>query len=105
MHSTALDRVRSQVGTNITQPVPAALGVARPEGENTVVVAARALADSLDEAFKPEGYEDTYRESVLALIKRKAAGEEIDLAAEEEPEHGDDLTAALEASLGAKAGR
>ena len=31
------------------QQVPAALGVARPEGENTVVVAARALADSLDD--------------------------------------------------------
>jgi hypothetical protein len=36
---------------------------------------------------------------VLALIKRKAKGEEIDLDAEVEPEHGDDLMAALEASL------
>ena len=33
------------------------------------------------------------------LIKRKAKGEEIDLAAQEEPEHGDDLVAALEASV------
>ena len=53
------------------------------------------------EDFEPESYDDSYRESVLELIKRKAAGKEIDLAAQEEPEHGDDLAAALEASLGA----
>jgi non-homologous end joining protein Ku len=34
------------------------------------------------------------------LIERKAAGEEIDLLEQEEPEQGDDLAAALEASLG-----
>jgi hypothetical protein len=40
---------------------------------------------------------------VLDLIKRKAKGQEIDLVAQEEPEHGDDLEAALQASLaGAK---
>jgi len=59
------------------------------------------LVDSLHEEFKPEAYEDTYREAVLDLIKRKAKGEEIDLGEQEEPEHGDDLAAALEASLGA----
>src|SRR5437763_8973276 len=57
------------------------------------------LVDSLTEKFDPEGYEDTYRDAVLDLIKRKAKGEEIDLAAQEEPAHGDDLAAALEASL------
>jgi DNA end-binding protein Ku len=60
------------------------------------------LLESLHEEFDPESYEDSYRKSVLALIKRKAAGKEIDLAAQEEPEHGDDLAAALEASLGAR---
>jgi DNA end-binding protein Ku len=59
------------------------------------------LVDSLHEDFKPDAYEDTYREAVLDLIKRKAKGEEIDLAEQEEPEHGDNLAAALEASLGA----
>jgi DNA end-binding protein Ku len=58
------------------------------------------LVDSLAQDFKPSDWEDTYREAVLDLIKRKAKGEEIDLAAEEEPAHGDDLAAALEASLG-----
>jgi DNA end-binding protein Ku len=61
------------------------------------------LVESLSEDFDPSAYEDTYRDAVLDLIKRKAKGQEIDLVAQEEPEHGDDLAAALEASLsGAK---
>jgi DNA end-binding protein Ku len=64
---------------------------------------AKQLIDSLQQDFDPEDFEDTYRESVLALIKRKAAGEEIDLAAQAEPDHGDDLLAALQASIGQKA--
>ena len=57
------------------------------------------LVDTLAEDFQPSKYQDTYREAVLDLIKRKARGEEIDLVAEEEPDHGDNLAAALEASL------
>lgn len=57
------------------------------------------LVDTLAEDFDADAYEDSYRDSVLALIKAKAKGKEIDLAAQEEPEHGDDLMAALEASL------
>ncbi len=58
------------------------------------------LVKSLAAKFEPERYEDTYREAVLAVIKRKAKGEEI----VEEPEEtkqqdSDDLMAALEASL------
>jgi len=64
---------------------------------------AKQLISSLQQDFDPGDFEDTYRESVLALIKRKAAGEEIDLAAQEEPDHGDDLLAALQASIGQKA--
>jgi DNA end-binding protein Ku len=60
---------------------------------------ASKLIDTLDEQFDAAAYEDTYRESVLKLIKAKAKGKEIDLSAQEEPEHGDDLMAALEASL------
>jgi DNA end-binding protein Ku len=60
---------------------------------------AAQLVESLDKDFRPEDYEDSYRNAVLDLIKRKAAGKEIDLVAQEEPEH-DDLAAALEASLG-----
>jgi DNA end-binding protein Ku len=64
---------------------------------------AKQLIDSLHRKFDPEEYEDSYREAVLDLLKRKAAGKEIDLAAQEEPEHGDDLMAALQASVGGKA--
>ena len=60
------------------------------------------LVEMLHQDFKPEDYDDTYRDSVLELIKRKAAGKEIDLTAQEEPVQGDDLAAALEASLGAR---
>jgi DNA end-binding protein Ku len=59
------------------------------------------LVESLYEDFDPRRYEDTYREALLDLIKRKAAGEEIDLLEQEEPEQGEDLAAALQASLAA----
>jgi DNA end-binding protein Ku len=72
-------------------------------GKREVEMASRLL-ESLHEDFEPEKYEDSYRAAVLDLIERKAAGKEIDLAAQEEPEHGDDLAAALEASLGASGG-
>ena len=54
----------------------------------------------LHQDFDPEDFEDSYRESVFALIERKASGEEIDLSAQEEPDQGDDLLAALQASIG-----
>ena len=73
-------------------------GRSKPGGRE--VEMANRLLETLHEDFEPESYDDSYRESVLALIRQKAAGEEIDLAAQEEPEHGDDLAAALEASLG-----
>jgi DNA end-binding protein Ku len=63
---------------------------------------ATQLVDSLEQDFDPEAWEDSYREAVLDLIKRKGRGEEIDLVAEEEPEQGDDLAAALAASLGSR---
>ena len=60
---------------------------------------ANKLVETLHTEFDAEDYDDTYREAVLDLLKRKAKGEEIDLAEQEEPEQGDDLMAALEASL------
>jgi DNA end-binding protein Ku len=76
------------------------LGRAKPRPRE--VEMATQLVDSLEQDFDPEAWEDSYREAVLDLIKRKARGEEIDLVAEEEPEQGDDLAAALEASLGGR---
>jgi DNA end-binding protein Ku len=64
---------------------------------------AKQLVDSLAGSFEPDRYHDTYREEVLDLIERKAAGEEIAVqpAAEEEEEPVPDLMAALKASLDA----
>jgi DNA end-binding protein Ku len=61
---------------------------------------ARQLVTSLTATFDPEKYHDEYREELLALIDKKAAGEEIVAAPEpEEPAKVLDLMAALEASL------
>src|SRR4051795_10210743 len=62
---------------------------------------AKQLVESLAGPFEPDKYKDTYREEILALIERKAAGEEIAVqpVAEEEPTAVPDLMAALQASL------
>ncbi len=64
---------------------------------------ANQLIESMTVEWEPERYHDTYREQVLDLIERKAAGEDITAAPELEREAGDvvDLVAALEASLSA----
>ena len=68
---------------------------------------AKQLVDSLANDFEPERFRDTYRDEVLALIERKAAGEEIAVqpARDEEEEPVPDLMAALRASLEAVRGR
>ena len=61
---------------------------------------ARQLVASLEADFEPDKYHDTYREELLSLIEKKAAGEEIvERPAAEEPGKVLDLMAALEASL------
>lgn len=62
---------------------------------------AESLIDSLSEAFEPERYHDTYRESVLELIERKASGAPMVAAAGTKAASADvvDLMAALEASV------
>jgi DNA end-binding protein Ku len=66
---------------------------------------AQQLIDSLSADFEPEKYHDEYREKVLELIERKAAGEEIAVQPEApKPKKVPDLMAALEASLAAVKG-
>jgi len=65
---------------------------------------AQQLIESLSSDWEPEQYRDTYRERVLELIEKKAAGEEITVAPAEEPEPVPDLMAALEASIQAAKG-
>jgi len=61
---------------------------------------ARQLIEALSGEFEPEKYRDEYREQLMDLIERKAAGEEIVAEpAAEAPAKVLDLMAALEASL------
>jgi DNA end-binding protein Ku len=61
---------------------------------------AQQLIASLSAEFDPTRYRDEYRERVLDLIERKAAGEEIAVQPEaEDTTPAPDLMAALEASL------
>src|SRR5918998_4645443 len=63
---------------------------------------AQQLIESLTSEFEPEKYRDEYREKVLDLVERKAAGEEIAVQAEApKPKAVPDLMAAPEASLAA----
>jgi len=62
---------------------------------------AEQLIDSLATDFEPEKYHDEYREQVLQLVEKKAKGEKVVVRppTEEKPARGEDLIAALEASL------
>jgi DNA end-binding protein Ku len=63
---------------------------------------AQQLIESLSAEFEPSKFRDEYRDRVLELIERKAAGEEVAAApAAAEPAAAPDLMAALEASLAA----
>jgi DNA end-binding protein Ku len=76
--------------------------VAEAEATKRELTMAQQLIESLSADFEPTKYHDEYRERVLDLIERKAAGEEIAVQPEaEEPAAAPDLMAALEASLAA----
>src|SRR3954471_9455154 len=78
------------------------LAAAEAQASDREVAMAKQLIDSLTTAFEPGRYTDTYREQVLALIERKAAGEDIAVQPEAPaPARVPDLMAALEASLAA----
>jgi DNA end-binding protein Ku len=63
---------------------------------------AQQLIESLSGEFDPTKYRDEYRERVIDLIERKAAGEQIAVQPQaEESSPAPDLMAALEASLAA----
>ena len=66
---------------------------------------AKQLIESLSADFEPTQFSDQYRERVLELIERKAAGETITIEEPvEEPKKVPDLMAALEASIAASKG-
>jgi DNA end-binding protein Ku len=79
--------------------IPSADEVSISERELAI---AKQLVESLASDFEPQRYKDTYREAVLEMIERKAAGEEIAVQPEaEEAAPVPDLMSALKASLDA----
>ena len=91
------------VDASTLEEIPAAEDVKTTQRELDI---AKQLVDSLAAEWEPDKYKDSYREEVLALIERKASGEEVAVApAPEEPaEEVPDLMAALKASLDAVRG-
>jgi DNA end-binding protein Ku len=73
----------------------------KPKIGKREVEMAEQLIDSLTRDFDPALYRDEYREELLAMIERKAAGEEVMAAPQEErePTKAPDLMAALEQSI------
>jgi DNA end-binding protein Ku len=73
---------------------------------------AKALVEGMSEKWKPTQYHDTYREDVLALVKKKIAANQTKTLTQPEPEqekpaHSNviDLVSLLQASLGKKPAR
>jgi DNA end-binding protein Ku len=68
--------------------------------EAELTLAKRLIAGLAAETFDPSAYRDTYRERILALAKRKAAGRDVTVAPEAEaPAPALDLMEALRRSL------
>ncbi len=76
--------------------------IADAEASERELKMAQQLISSLSATFEPEKFRDEYRDRVIDLIERKAAGEKIAVQPQaEEPAAAPDLMAALEASLAA----
>ncbi len=63
---------------------------------------AKRLIDTLAGEWKPSQHKDRYRASVLELIERKAAGQDIKSPTRQPPKPPDDLLVALRESLDAR---
>jgi DNA end-binding protein Ku len=60
---------------------------------------AKALIENLSEPWNPEAFKDEYREALLEIVEKKAAGEAIEAAPEAQPARVVDLMEALKASV------
>jgi DNA end-binding protein Ku len=81
-------------------PKGAKAKVAKPELEM-----ATALIDQFTGSFEPEKYEDTYRETLVKIIKAKQKGKTIEAVEPEPEEEPADLLDALRASVEEAKGR
>jgi DNA end-binding protein Ku len=79
----------------------------KPEVAKREVEMAEKLIESLTRDFDPTAYRDEYREELLAMIERKAEGQDVVAAPageERKPTKAPDLMAALEESIAAVKG-
>jgi DNA end-binding protein Ku len=60
---------------------------------------AKSLIENLSEPWNPDAFKDEYREALLEIVEKKAAGEEIEAAPEAQPARVVDLMEALKASV------
>lgn len=101
------DEIRPASGLDLPAASLKTVGVAPKESEM-----AERLVEDMSERWRPEAYKDTYREDLLARIKRKVKSgqtHEVGGDAEREPPRRGaqviDLMEALKKSLAAKGGR
>ena len=67
--------------------------------QSAEVEMAKTLVENLSEPFKPEKYDDNYREELLELIRAKAKGKKLPEPQEAEDDEVVDLMAALRESV------
>lgn len=83
----------------LVTPRPVALDDGEGKLARRELDVASTLVEQLASRFEPRRYRDTYREAVLKLIERKAAGESIEAPVEQAPTPQEDLLSVLEASV------
>src|SRR3954468_19712206 len=83
----------------VVPPQELELNTADKAPSDREVKMAGSLVEALAADFKPETYEDTYRERVLEMVHAKAEGKQLVRASEDEPAEESDLLAALQASV------
>jgi DNA end-binding protein Ku len=86
------DEIRETEFEELQQPVKL-----RPQE----VQMAQALIENLTEDWQPEQFKDEYREALMGIVEKKAAGEEIVVAEPQEEAKVVDLMEALKASVDA----
>jgi DNA end-binding protein Ku len=86
------DEIRETEFEELLQPVKL-----RPQE----VQMAQALIENLTEDWQPEQFKDEYREALMGIVEKKAAGEEIVVAEPQEEAKVVDLMEALKASVDA----
>lgn len=96
-HALALHTLR--YAAELVDPEEFDLPRVRKKPTDREIEMASMLVEGLHVKFKPEDYEDEYRDAVLEVVKAKAEGRNIAPPEPDEDEASPDLLAALEASV------